>query len=108
MASSQSSLLLCLNSLHHLISIISVKLNSSNYPIWKAQILPLIQSLGVEGHLKSAPPVEVILNDKDETVPNPAFTSWKYRDLLLKSWMTGTLSEEALYYVVGCNTARDI
>lgn len=86
-----------------------MKLNSSNYLIWKAQILPLIQSLGVEGHLKNAPPVEVVLNDKDEAVPNnPAFTSWKDRDLLLRRWMTGTLSEEALYYVVGCNKARDI
>lgn len=36
------------------------------------------------------------------------FTTWKNRDLLLRSWVSGTISEEALYYVGGCNTAKEI
>lgn len=95
-------------SLHHLISILSIKLNTSNYLIWRTQILPLIQSLGVENHLQEESPAEFTVNDKGEKVANSLFTTWKEKDLLLQSWLTGTLSEEALYYVVGCNTAKDV
>lgn len=49
-----------------------------------------------------------MINDKNETVPDPAFITWKGKDHLLKSWMTNTLFEEALFYVAGCNTARDV
>lgn len=41
-------------------------------------------------------------------MPNPAFITWKDKDLVLKSWMTGSSSEEALFYIVGCNTTRDV
>ena len=85
MATSQTSLLLSVNSLHHLISIISIKLNMTNYLIWKAQILPLIQSLGVEAHLYNPPPAETIFNNANEAVTNPTYATWKNRDLLLRS-----------------------
>lgn len=68
----------------------------------------MVQCLGVEGHLKNAAPAEVVLNDKNETVPDPTFITWKDKDHLLKSWMTNTLFEEALFYVAGCNAARDV
>lgn len=58
MAATQTSLQLSINSLHHLISILSVKLTSTNHLIWKAQILPLFQCLGVEGHVTSAAPTQ--------------------------------------------------
>lgn len=85
-----------------------MKLNMTNYLIWKAQILPSTQSLGVEAHLYNPQSVETILNNANEAVTNPAYATWKNRDLLLRSWVTGTLSEEALYFVVGCNSARDV
>lgn len=70
--------------------------------------MPLIQSLRVDKHLKQAPPTEVTLNDKGETVPTPEFSKWKDNDLLLRCWISGTLSEDALYYIVGCNIAKEI
>ena len=44
----------------------------------------------------------------NEAVTNPAYATWKNCDLLLRSCVIGTLSEEALYFVVGCNSARNV
>lgn len=51
MASSSSttiSLTLSATTLHHLITIVSVKLNLNDYLVWHMQILPLIESLKVK------------------------------------------------------------
>lgn len=62
----------------------------------------------VEAHLKRAPPAETIMYSKGETVQNPKFSTWKDRDLLLRSWITSTLSEEALCFVFGCDIAEEV
>lgn len=59
-------------------------------------------------HLHQAPPTAVIQNDKGETVVNQEYSSWTDRDLLLHSWIMGTLSEDALYIVVGCKIANEV
>jgi len=30
------------------------------------------------------------------------------KDVLLRSWISGTLSEETMYLIVGCNTAKEM
>lgn len=39
---------------------------------------------------------------------NQEYSSWTERDLLLHSWIIGTLSEDALYIVVGCKIANEV
>ncbi len=39
---------------------------------------------------------------------NPEFDEWVNIDLLLRSWITGTLFEEALGHVVGMTTAQEV
>lgn len=37
-----------------------------------------------------------------------AYTQWKEKDTLLKTWLITTCSEECIALVVGCNTAKEI
>lgn len=106
--SASSNVSLSAQGLHHLINIVSIKLNPANYLVWKTQILPLIESLKVAKYLHQEPPAELSTSDKGEAVPNPALEQWKEQDLLLRSWITGILPEESLYLVVGCKTSRDV
>lgn len=99
---SSSNISLSAQSLHHLISIISIKQTATSYLVWKTQILPLIESLKLAKYFHQEPPAEWSTFGKGEAVPNSAFDQWKERDILLQSWITGTLSEESLYLDVGC------
>ena len=44
-------------------------------------------------HLISDAPESTILKESSEKIPNPKFFDWMNTDLLLISWITGTISE---------------
>uniref|UniRef100_A0A2N9I850 Reverse transcriptase Ty1/copia-type domain-containing protein n=1 Tax=Fagus sylvatica TaxID=28930 RepID=A0A2N9I850_FAGSY len=108
MASSSTSFSLSAGNLHNLITIVSIKLKASNYLIWRMQIFPLIQSLQLLNHLTDDAPQSTIQKESGEILPNPKFIEWMNTDLLLRSWITGTISEEALGHVVGMTTAKEV
>ncbi len=68
----------------------------------------MIQSLQLINHLIDDAPKSTILKESGEKIPNPKFIDWMNTDLLLRSWITGTISEEALGHVVGMTTAREV
>ena len=72
------------------------------------QIFPLIQSLQLLNHLTDDAPTPTILKESGESISNPKFDEWMKTDLLLRSWITDTLSKEALGVVVGMTTAHEI
>uniref|UniRef100_A0A2N9HLA9 Integrase catalytic domain-containing protein n=1 Tax=Fagus sylvatica TaxID=28930 RepID=A0A2N9HLA9_FAGSY len=59
-------------------------------------------------HLTDEAPDSMILKESGELNPNPKIQEWRNTDLLLRSWIIGTLSEEALGHVVGMTTAREV
>jgi hypothetical protein len=59
-------------------------------------------------HLTHRPLDRTTRDESNKEVPNPKYEEWQSTDLLLRSWIIGTLSEEALGYVVGQNTAREV
>ncbi|KAK2990712.1 hypothetical protein RJ640_009878 [Escallonia rubra] len=78
---------------------VSFKLSTSNYLLWETQMLSLIESQDLLGFINGdivAPDSEVNSSDENQRVPNPDFTSWVRTDRLVKAWITGTFSEEAL------------
>ncbi|KAK2989204.1 hypothetical protein RJ640_001433 [Escallonia rubra] len=90
---------------------VSLKLSTSNYLLWETQVLSLIESQDLLGFINGdiiAPDSEVNSSDGNQRVPNPDFTSWVRTDRLVKAWITGTLSEEALGVVVGLKTSADV
>ncbi|KAK2972647.1 hypothetical protein RJ640_003025 [Escallonia rubra] len=90
---------------------VSLKLSTSNYLLWETQVLSLIESQDLLGFINGdiiAPDSEVNSSDGNQRVPNPDFTSLVRTDRLVKAWITGTLSEEALGVVVGLKTSADV
>jgi hypothetical protein len=68
----------------------------------------LIQNLKLMNHLTHDPPEATTMDESNKEVLNPKYEEWQSTDLLLRSWITGTLSEEALGHIVGQNTAREV
>jgi hypothetical protein len=108
MAQSSTSFTLSMCNLHSLITAVSTKLNSKNYLVWRMTFLPLIQNLKLMNHLTHGPPDTTTTDESNKEVPNPKYEEWQSRGLLLRTWIIGTLSEEALGHVVGQNTAREV
>nr|GEW58145.1 hypothetical protein [Tanacetum cinerariifolium] len=77
----------------------SVKLSSQyNYHIWKAQMLCLMESQLMHG----------IIDAKFDRPEAKSIKIIKQYDSLLKGWIYGSLNEEVLKNVVGCEYARDV
>jgi hypothetical protein len=108
MAQPSTSFILSMSNLHNLITAVPPKLNSKNYLVWRMTILPLIQNLKLMNHLTHDPPEATTTDESNKEVLNPKYEEWQSTDLLLRSWITGTLSEEALGHIVGQNTAREV
>jgi len=97
---------------------ITLKLSQTNYPLWREQALSLAESQELVGHLTNEDPAptkfttpDLVNNSNTEnTVPvlTEAFITWRKSDWLLRGWIIGTLSEEALSLVVGLETASAV
>lgn len=97
----------------HVSSSVTIKLNDSNYLLWKTQIESLLRSQKLLGFVNGQipPPAEIIQATVDNVVvqaPNPRFEAWTCTDQLIKSWIFGTLTEEVLGTVHCLNTSHDV
>ncbi|XP_012851642.1 PREDICTED: uncharacterized protein LOC105971340 [Erythranthe guttata] len=100
---------LTIQSFHQYSSLISIKLSTTNYLMWRSQITPLVRSLGVFHHLESEEiPTEEIKNDEGKTSPNPVYAAWIVNDGLLLSWLCGTMNEEMLSSIFDAGTVRQL
>ncbi|KAF8392663.1 hypothetical protein HHK36_023012 [Tetracentron sinense] len=92
---------------------VTVKLDHTNYLIWKSQLETLIESRDMDGFLdgsfcKPQPTISVGGTAAGELkeIPNPRFVAWKRSDHLLKGWINS--SNEVLGLIVGLDTAADV
>ncbi|KAJ9538664.1 hypothetical protein OSB04_031397 [Centaurea solstitialis] len=102
-------LLLLMHSLNTLLHMLIIKLSSTNYLLWKNQMLPILsyQNLlcHVDGSTVAPPP---LLSQPDgKTIDNPDYISWvtnQKTTIILHA----SLTEEAVTVIVGLSMARDI
>lgn len=47
-------------------------------------------------------PTKTLENNKGETEPNPKFIEWEEHDVLVRSWLSGTMTEESMFIIIGC------
>ncbi|GAU19509.1 hypothetical protein TSUD_77530 [Trifolium subterraneum] len=93
---------------------ITLKLSPTNYPLWREQALALAESQDLVGHLtnEDPAPTQYTTNttNSEQFVPKltDEFVTWRKADRLLRGWIIGTLSEEALGLVVGIDTAHAV
>ncbi|GMI64360.1 hypothetical protein like AT1G21280 [Hibiscus trionum] len=89
---------------------ITIRLDESNFLLWKQQILFAVESLGLISHIDgtiSIPP-HVVDDEKGIKVPNPDYLFYKQEDSALCSWLLASISPSILSSLVGCKTAVDI
>ncbi|XXG83525.1 hypothetical protein AAC387_Pa10g1260 [Persea americana] len=88
-------------------NLIPIKLDSTNFLLSKSLFKPILRSHHLEHFIdnsKPSPPRE-ISTANGQTAPNPEFITWSDQDQTLLSWINATLSDSALPYVVGKETA---
>ncbi|KAG5233062.1 Retrovirus-related polyprotein from transposon [Salix suchowensis] len=79
---------------------VTLRLTPSNYPLWREQALALAESQEMVGHLTNEDPPPKQFTDDETPQLSETFKSWRKTDRLLRGWIIGTLSEEALGLIV--------
>lgn len=97
----------------HVKSSVTLKLNDSNYLLWKTQFESLLSSQELLGFVNGAmvPPAAtrvVVRDGVNVEENNPLFESWFCADQQVRSWLFGTLSEEVLGSVHTLGTSREV
>uniref|UniRef100_A0A2N9GCL0 Integrase catalytic domain-containing protein n=1 Tax=Fagus sylvatica TaxID=28930 RepID=A0A2N9GCL0_FAGSY len=105
MAAEPSSTLLPFNTLIHMVTI---KLSSSNYLLWKSQLLPLLESQELIGHVDGTLEPPPRFAPANSQTPNIKHLAWKQTDQRLLSLLLSSLTEEAMAEVVGLTTSREV
>jgi hypothetical protein len=103
---SQSPLLL----LNNMSNLMSTKLDSSNYIIWKLQISTVLDAYSMIDHLdgSTSQPSQFLITETGMQSVNPAFLIWKKRDKALLTLLYSTLSSPVLAMVVGLSTSQEV
>ncbi|KAA8515355.1 hypothetical protein F0562_018415 [Nyssa sinensis] len=84
---------------------ITVKLTSTNYILWKTQVIPFLKGNQLFSFIDgSAPRPSPTINDE----PNPEYDKWVLQDQLLFSALSATLTDDILAQVVDCSTSHEV
>lgn len=91
-------------------SLVNIKLDASNYLLWRVQIESVMEANGFYGYLDGSiePPPTQIRDSQGELVLNPAYSLWRLIDSQLKSCLTASLSQITLPYVLGLQSSHQI
>ena len=93
---------------------VTLRLSQKNYPLWREQFLILAESQDVMEILIGTKPVPAQFlttaegSRNSQMTINPQYDAWKQSDRMLRGWLIGTLTEEALGLVLGLDTAAKI
>ncbi|KAB2606981.1 hypothetical protein D8674_006698 [Pyrus ussuriensis x Pyrus communis] len=86
-------------------TIVNIKLDRANYPLWLAQILPILKSRDLMGYVDGSldcPPKHLAGN----TAVNPEYVTWVQRDQMVLSWINGSLTASVLATVASKRISR--
>jgi hypothetical protein len=97
--SNQSPLLL----LNNMSNLMSTKLDSSNFMIWKLQITAVLDAYSMLDHLDGSipKPNQFLTTEIGIQAVNPEFLVWSKKDKTLLSLLYSTCSSSVLVMVVG-------
>ncbi|KAL4368436.1 hypothetical protein GQ457_05G012080 [Hibiscus cannabinus] len=88
---------------------ISIRLDETNYLLWRQQVLFAIESLALSSHIDGtiSVPSQYTMVDGVKTV-NAEFVVYKQQDSALCSWLLSSISTSILPSLVNCRTAFEI
>jgi hypothetical protein len=94
---------------------ISIKLNSFNYLVWKAQTLPYFRGHGVFGYIDSTisiPPQEInALHPSTGArikILNPHYIQWLHQDSLILATINASLTEDVFTQIMSYTTSHEV
>jgi hypothetical protein len=95
--------------IHHAVT---VRLNNTNYLIWRAQLLPYLRSVKLMGYLDGTIPApgKMIASSTAagaEQVLNPVYERWYDQDQRLLSGLLSSMSEEILHDVIDATSSKE-
>ena len=100
---------LSLQTLHQCNSLISLKLDNSNYLLWRSQMESLIQNINMGHHLvKSKEPSREVIKENGKTEINEDHLTWARNDGLLKVWMLSNVSPEVIVALENVSSVSQI
>ncbi|KAL6337939.1 hypothetical protein AAG906_005404 [Vitis piasezkii] len=79
-----------------MIHMVTIKLSSSNYLLWKSQLLSLLKSQELLGHVDGTLAPPPLFAPADSQTPNIKHLAWKNTDQSLLSLLLSSLTEEAM------------
>ena len=98
--------------LSNMSNLMSLKLDSVNYIVWKHQLAIILDAYFMIDHIDGSvqKPSQILLDAKGNvtTRANPSFLSWMKHDKALLTLILSTLSPPVLAMVVGLNTAQEV
>uniref|UniRef100_A0A2N9ELB4 Reverse transcriptase Ty1/copia-type domain-containing protein n=2 Tax=Fagus sylvatica TaxID=28930 RepID=A0A2N9ELB4_FAGSY len=98
-----------LSLLNNMSNLMSIKLDSVNYMIWKLQISAILDAYSMIEHLDGSTTTRQFLVDETGVHSlNPAFLIWKKKDKALLTLIYSTLSSPVLAMVVGSTTSQEV
>ena len=104
-SSDPSSTLLPFNTMIHMVTI---KLSSSNYLLWKSQLLPFLESQGLLGQVDGTLVPPPLVDSLTSQMPSNKHLAWKAADQRLLSLFLSSLTEEAMAEAVGLSTSYEV
>lgn len=93
--------------------VVTLKLSDTNYLSWKLQFEQFLNSQllldYVNGTIPCPPPtIQVRNGDQVTETNNPDFLKWVHTYQLIKAWLIGSLSEDALKSIYGLQSSQEI
>ncbi|KAB2600515.1 hypothetical protein D8674_039887 [Pyrus ussuriensis x Pyrus communis] len=86
-------------------TMVNIKLDRTNYPLWLAQILPILKGQDVMGYVDGT--LVCPLNDLPNVATvNPAYTSSMQQDQMIITWINGSLIASVVSFMASKRTAR--
>ncbi|KAJ4793324.1 polyprotein [Rhynchospora pubera] len=85
-----------------------IKLSSTNFLTWQAQLLPLLNAYDLFKYLSSPPPAPTRQNSDGLIEFNQDYLSWSRQDQLLLARLRASLSESIQAQVVSCSTSASL
>ncbi|KAL9443488.1 hypothetical protein AB3S75_016782 [Citrus x aurantiifolia] len=90
-----------------------IKLDQSNYLIWRSQELASIRGNKLEKFINESttpPPSHIAQRFEDElrSVENPEFATWRSQDQVLLGWLLSSMSEGIINLVFNLETSREV
>ena len=91
-----------------------IKLNRSNYLLWRFQVLASIRGNPLEDFINGTKPTleehftHVGADGSIRKIDNPEYHNWRSHDQTLLGWMLSSISESTLNIVINCGSSFDV